>query len=95
MTLSELMGSKLGQPADKTEKPKKHKLHMTISPLDDNRFHVQHDYRGGNTQEPTPERGEYAPANVRELVAHIGNHYGLPKEASEPKEETPPAPAKE
>lgn len=86
MTLNDLMGAKLGsdKPTDKSApKPQKPKLHMTIHPLDDNRFHVQHDYRG---QEPTPDRAEFAPAGMEELHKHIDKFYAPAKEAPASKE---------
>lgn len=62
-------------------KPKKSaKLHMNIHKMDDGKFLVQHDYRGGT--EPTPESSQHAPASMKELVAHLGKHYG--EDAPEP-----------
>jgi hypothetical protein len=81
--LHELMASRLGsgQP-----KKKKAKLHMHIYQMDDKKFHVEHSYRGG--EEPSPEGSEHAPANLKELHAHLDSNYG-PDDSTE---SVPPTP---
>jgi hypothetical protein len=77
-SLKELMAAHLGS----GEKKKKAKLHMNIHKLDDGKFMVEHSYRGN---EPTPESTQHAPANLKELHAHLDEHYG-PEESESPAE---------
>lgn len=71
--MMELMASSLGG-QEKT--PKKPKLHMHIHQMDDGKFHVQHDYRGGHTLDTMPESSEHAPTDMAALHQHIDKHYG-------------------
>jgi hypothetical protein len=57
------------------KKPKK-KLHMSIKPTDDDRFHVTHMYSGGEKTEPMQENTEHAPSSLVELLEHVKKHYG-------------------
>ncbi len=52
---------------------KKHKIHMHIQPIEDGRFMVDHEYRGG--EEPM-EGTKHAPQNIQELLDHVKKHYG-------------------
>jgi hypothetical protein len=71
MDIHSLMAEKLG--SGKKGK-KKAKLHMHIRPLDDGKYHVQHQMSGGD--EGSSEASEHAPANLKALLDHIGQHYG-------------------
>jgi hypothetical protein len=55
------------------DKKKKHRLHMHIRPVEDGRFTVDHEYRGG--QEPMPESTTHAPQDIQELLDHVKRHY--------------------
>lgn len=68
-----------------SKKPKK-KLHMSIKPTDDDRFHVTHMYSGGEKTEPMQENTEHAPSSLEELIAHVQKHYS-PEPEEKPKEE--------
>lgn len=66
-----------------SKKPKK-KLHMSIKPTDDDRFHVTHTHSGGDKMEMT-ENTEHAPSSLKELLAHVEKHYS--PESESPAEE--------
>jgi len=64
-----------------SKKPKK-KLRMVINQTDDDRFHVQHSYSGGEKADSPMEPTEHAPSSIEELLAHVKQHYA-PEEKSE------------
>lgn len=82
-SLKSLMAEKLGG----AKKPSsKAKLHMHIHKMDDGKYLMEHHMRGGS--EPTSgEPTQHAAVNMKELISHIGKHFGdgdESHEASEP-----------
>jgi hypothetical protein len=57
-------------------KKSKRKLQMVIRPTDDDRFHVQHSYSGGEQTDSPMQSTEHAPSSLEELLTHVKNHYG-------------------
>jgi len=72
------------------DKPKKAsaKLHMHIHPVEDGRFHVAHEYRGGDMSETSKPSTEHAPGSIKELLDHVKKHYST-EEASEGAADSP------
>lgn len=77
--------AKLGDATDalafgKDAPKKKGTLHMHLHQMNDKKFHVEHEMRGGS--EPS-EREEYGAADLKELHKHIDRHFSSANMKSE------------
>lgn len=79
MDLKELIAERLGgSKAKKTAR-----LHMTMHPMDDGKFYVEHHMRGGEATDIADSPKQYAPAGLKELHDHIDKHYAPKEEVAE------------
>jgi len=68
----------------------KAKLHMRITPTDNGGFVMDHEHRGGSEGEMKPP-AQHVAMTVKDLLRHVGDHYGA--KASDWEQERSDAPA--
>lgn len=76
MDMHEMMAEKLGG----GKKPKKAKLHMHVHKMDDGKFMMEHHMTGG--EEAPAEPTQHAAVDIKELLSHVGKHFGGDDEAA-------------